>query len=179
MITQAESPEPPPDEARRSRPAVEVLGSLIERKTFENGSTSLAGSPLARASPATCPAATAASRSATPNLTQASCASRSCRGAGARRPRSRRHRRRARRARGRAGSKWRGSSVRLVDEQHSERLLSRWRDLERQSPVADHHERRRRVAVRARSGFRDRKSTRLNSSHPSISYAVFCLKKKK
>src|SRR5690348_17651384 len=31
------------------------------------------------------------------------------------------------------------------------------------------------------SGLRrgDRKSTRLNSSHPSISYAVFCLKKKK
>src|SRR5690348_17908355 len=27
--------------------------------------------------------------------------------------------------------------------------------------------------------FEDRKSTRLNSSHPSISYAVFCLKKKK
>src|SRR4051794_41627392 len=25
----------------------------------------------------------------------------------------------------------------------------------------------------------DRKSTRMNSSHPSISYAVFCLKKKK
>src|SRR5438876_3193699 len=32
-------------------------------------------------------------------------------------------------------------------------------------------------AFRLRSG--DRKSTRLNSSHPSISYAVFCLKKKK
>src|SRR5438477_8511831 len=29
------------------------------------------------------------------------------------------------------------------------------------------------------SQFRDRKSTRLNSSHMSISYAVFCLKKKK
>src|SRR5690242_21456659 len=29
------------------------------------------------------------------------------------------------------------------------------------------------------SGHRDRKSTRLNSSHMSISYAVFCLKKKK
>src|SRR6266487_1480960 len=29
------------------------------------------------------------------------------------------------------------------------------------------------------TGGRDRKSTRLNSSHPSISYAVFCLKKKK
>src|SRR6516164_11219651 len=28
-------------------------------------------------------------------------------------------------------------------------------------------------------GQRDRKSTRLNSSHSSISYAVFCLKKKK
>src|SRR3712207_9219778 len=33
------------------------------------------------------------------------------------------------------------------------------------------HERRRRG--------RDRKSTRLNSSHANISYAVFCLKKKK
>src|SRR4051794_15657207 len=32
---------------------------------------------------------------------------------------------------------------------------------------------------RVRAGSRDRKSTRLNSSHPSISYAVFCLKKKK
>src|SRR2546428_5284207 len=33
-------------------------------------------------------------------------------------------------------------------------------------------------AVAARCG-RDRKSTRLNSSHDQISYAVFCLKKKK
>src|SRR4051812_49730281 len=32
---------------------------------------------------------------------------------------------------------------------------------------------------RTRSGWADRKSTRLNSSHMSISYAVFCLKKKK
>src|SRR2546429_4150830 len=31
----------------------------------------------------------------------------------------------------------------------------------------------------AQSGARDRKSTRLNSSHGYISYAVFCLKKKK
>src|SRR5690606_40552638 len=29
------------------------------------------------------------------------------------------------------------------------------------------------------AGFKDRKSTRLNSSHVKISYAVFCLKKKK
>src|SRR5258708_27319677 len=32
---------------------------------------------------------------------------------------------------------------------------------------------------RVRSPRRDRKSTRLNSSHQIISYAVFCLKKKK
>src|SRR6185312_17208137 len=32
---------------------------------------------------------------------------------------------------------------------------------------------------RAGSGKRDRKSTRLNSSHDQKSYAVFCLKKKK
>src|SRR5258708_26772011 len=32
---------------------------------------------------------------------------------------------------------------------------------------------------RRRCGSRDRKSTRLNSSHQIISYAVFCLKKKK
>src|SRR5690348_18080662 len=32
-------------------------------------------------------------------------------------------------------------------------------------------------ATRRRGGHTDRKSTRLNSSHPSISYAVFCLKK--
>src|SRR5438445_13820968 len=33
--------------------------------------------------------------------------------------------------------------------------------------------------VRAGGTLRDRKSTRLNSSHANISYAVFCLKKKK
>src|SRR4051794_41461192 len=32
--------------------------------------------------------------------------------------------------------------------------------------------------VESTVAIRDRKSTRLNSSHPSISYAVFCLKKK-
>src|SRR4051794_41848176 len=36
-----------------------------------------------------------------------------------------------------------------------------------------------RVRFHERVLVRDRKSTRLNSSHPSISYAVFCLKKKK
>src|SRR5690625_6773337 len=39
--------------------------------------------------------------------------------------------------------------------------------------------RRRTVAGRPLRRRRDRKSTRLNSSHVAISYAVFCLKKKK
>src|SRR5699024_11987967 len=44
-------------------------------------------------------------------------------------------------------------------------------------PVADQHGKRtKRSWPRGRG---DRKSTRLNSSHVSISYAVFCLKKKK
>src|SRR5699024_12175923 len=46
-----------------------------------------------------------------------------------------------------------------------------------------HRESRSRVrkqgSVRCQTQRRDRKSTRLNSSHVSISYAVFCLKKKK
>src|SRR5690349_22453639 len=36
-----------------------------------------------------------------------------------------------------------------------------------------------RTGFYCRSSRRDRKSTRLNSSHVEISYAVFCLKKKK
>src|SRR5205809_5332329 len=43
-------------------------------------------------------------------------------------------------------------------------------------PVADFGARAYRKNEQA---FRDRKSTRLNSSHGYISYAVFCLKKKK
>src|SRR5437870_7028001 len=41
---------------------------------------------------------------------------------------------------------------------------------------SDH--RLRRLQGRARIAQKDRKSTRLNSSHVAISYAVFCLKKK-
>src|SRR5256884_2989952 len=41
------------------------------------------------------------------------------------------------------------------------------------------HGRARRILCGAWSGQEDRKSTRLNSSHGYISYAVFCLKKKK
>src|SRR5438034_1895019 len=43
-----------------------------------------------------------------------------------------------------------------------------------QAAPPDHH----RHAHRAAPARRDRKSTRLNSSHTVISYAVFCLKKK-
>src|SRR5690348_17664994 len=55
------------------------------------------------------------------------------------------------------------------------------------APLADHLARQFGRALQIVSGAGrqavhrdlDRKSTRLNSSHPSISYAVFCLKKKK
>src|SRR2546426_6440782 len=43
------------------------------------------------------------------------------------------------------------------------------------APQPNDHRQRRRLG----SAARDRKSTRLNSSHLVISYAVFCLKKKK
>src|SRR5690348_17948990 len=55
----------------------------------------------------------------------------------------------------------------------------------RVGPVVEGRRRRVLAVVPVRPGARrqepgaDRKSTRLNSSHPSISYAVFCLKKKK
>src|SRR3712207_7156395 len=42
--------------------------------------------------------------------------------------------------------------------------------------VEEQHRHPARLALHARQ---DRKSTRLNSSHANISYAVFCLKKKK
>src|SRR5438876_7493317 len=42
-----------------------------------------------------------------------------------------------------------------------------------------HRDVRDQIRCHRASPLSDRKSTRLNSSHPSISYAVFCLKKKK
>src|SRR5437763_10492919 len=47
--------------------------------------------------------------------------------------------------------------------------------LDRETPRGDAV----RAAAEAHDGVEDRKSTRLNSSHRCISYAVFCLKKKK
>src|SRR6266436_7003323 len=53
--------------------------------------------------------------------------------------------------------------------------LFRSRDRDRPAPPAPAH----RAGSTASRWSRDRKSTRLNSSHGYISYAVFCLKKKK
>src|SRR5438270_1316192 len=60
--------------------------------------------------------------------------------------------------------------------------LSEGRHRRERAPASDH--RTRAAAARHREessagggGTRDRKSTRLNSSHSQISYAVFCLKK--
>src|SRR3712207_7823691 len=48
----------------------------------------------------------------------------------------------------------------------------------RREEDADRHEREAARGVREQGRQGDRKSTRLNSSHANISYAVFCLKKK-
>src|SRR3712207_8806648 len=50
--------------------------------------------------------------------------------------------------------------------------------VERAEPVFGEPDRVRQADQHALAGL-DRKSTRLNSSHANISYAVFCLKKKK
>src|SRR5690349_24223862 len=53
-------------------------------------------------------------------------------------------------------------------------------DLDRTAGVVprDRHDRAVRIGDAGRTTSGDRKSTRLNSSHVEISYAVFCLKKK-
>src|SRR2546430_4319008 len=67
----------------------------------------------------------------------------------------------------------------LVIEEHAAQQLQARRDVlqhsdrrvrQRTGPIGEQEQRNRRE---------DRKSTRLNSSHSQISYAVFCLKKKK
>src|SRR3712207_9115552 len=69
----------------------------------------------------------------------------------------------------------RGARRRAVDRA-GERDRTRARDQQGVLPRA----RPRAAPARVRAGPRlDRKSTRLNSSHANISYAVFCLKKKR
>src|SRR2546426_2151173 len=66
---------------------------------------------------------------------------------------------------------------------HDALPISPRRRLERRASLRLQHAGRRGRLCRSRavapSRHRDRKSTRLNSSHLVISYAVFCLKKKK
>src|SRR3712207_8237822 len=54
-----------------------------------------------------------------------------------------------------------------------------WRDHTERIQTTPRGRRSARASLPHRDGSRDRKSTRLNSSHANISYAVFCLKKKK
>src|SRR5438270_5284089 len=57
-----------------------------------------------------------------------------------------------------------------------------WRANKSSQRAGCHHRGRTQIHQRfaiAHTTFEDRKSTRLNSSHSQISYAVFCLKKKK
>src|SRR3712207_7285999 len=69
---------------------------------------------------------------------------------------------------------WRAVAGGARDEQHDERY-ARGDD----NAHAQQHEKLFPVPSRRKTTLRrDRKSTRLNSSHANISYAVFCLKKK-
>src|SRR5437879_1190413 len=63
----------------------------------------------------------------------------------------------------------------FVDFEHS--LNSAIKKL--RQALGDSPENSRYIETIPRVGYRDRKSTRLNSSHRCISYAVFCLNKKK
>src|SRR5206468_12529360 len=68
-------------------------------------------------------------------------------------------------------------SLARVDSPRARRgPVARRRAAPRSERAASRRRPRRRLRPRA---LRDRKSTRLNSSHDQISYAVFCLKKKK
>src|SRR3712207_8861691 len=69
---------------------------------------------------------------------------------------------------------FRSNKIRKEHEQNEARL-SALRNLERSVDEAYRETKKVRRSLRAS----DRKSTRLNSSHANISYAVFCLKKKK
>src|SRR3712207_9462837 len=60
------------------------------------------------------------------------------------------------------------SEILAIDHQSQEKLLKQFPQIERYFRL---------IFQRAYSAA-DRKSTRLNSSHANISYAVFCLKKK-
>src|SRR3712207_9005919 len=71
-------------------------------------------------------------------------------------------------------SRRRGRAV-VDDEERADLLRARDVDTHRLGDLVGHQA----AALQVARVRRDRKSTRLNSSHANISYAVFCLKKKK
>src|SRR5207248_8337022 len=83
-----------------------------------------------------------------------------------------------------------GELTRVTDPVDTDLLIAEWADREMKSagggkallfeqPLIDGQVSKFPVAINTMgSEKRDRKSTRLNSSHRTISYAVFCLKKK-
>src|SRR5689334_23588728 len=72
----------------------------------------------------------------------------------------------------------RSSDLFLVPRQTSRSARDRKRLRSRARPHVPARSKRQNTDNRARNWSSDRKSTRLNSSHSSSSYAVFCLKKK-
>src|SRR5258707_11644818 len=76
--------------------------------------------------------------------------------------------------------KERNQHFRLITRERSSRLNvpSEWEDFHQSRQKRRIHRRIGQVGM-TQLQQRDRKSTRLNSSHANISYAVFCLKKKK
>src|SRR3989449_1682995 len=74
----------------------------------------------------------------------------------------------------------RTQSPNLVSQEQLEQAQTAFDVAEANLTAATHQvDQARAAAQSARDNLRDRKSTRLNSSHGYISYAVFCLKKKK
>src|SRR2546430_7253812 len=67
-----------------------------------------------------------------------------------------------------------GQLLRIDEKSDHRQQCAKSEQRQRQHP----HLRVQYQSLRLLSGRRDRKSTRLNSSHSQISYAVFCLKKK-
>src|SRR5262245_65237737 len=83
---------------------------------------------------------------------------------------------------------WRREARKVAQATCNERAWTRVRQfstITRPNPMESNHGRQRTTPRQAAAAqpelrpIRDRKSTRLNSSHLGISYAVFCLKKKK
>src|SRR3712207_7440031 len=80
----------------------------------------------------------------------------------------------------RSGPDERLGALVMLGEVAVDRRLQVHQRVERAAPQASPRERGEETldGVQPRGGGGDRKSTRLNSSHANISYAVFCLKKK-